>query len=253
MKRLGSVQLLDEDLTLLELLSAHEQPAARRALSATVYEIPAGPWHPDPLTAKGDPHLGLLVLEGLLIRDVSVASTTCGELVGPGELLRPWDAFGERAPMPLEIDWKALVPLRIAVLDHEFAAVLASWPALVHAFIERAVERSLSLALHVAIHCIRRVDLSLLVLFAHLADRFGKVTPAGIVIPVKLTHEDLGKLVGVTRQSISLALAQLAERGSLARQRDGSWLLETEAPIELEEMLARRARQHTTPQRSPTA
>jgi hypothetical protein len=151
MKRLGSVQLLDEDPTLLELLSAHEQPAARRALSATVYSIPAGPWHPDPLTAKGDPHLGLLVLDGLLIRDVSVASTTCGELVGPGELLRPWDAFGERAPMPLEIEWKALVPLRIAVLDHEFAAVLASWPALVHAFIERAVERSLSLALHVAI------------------------------------------------------------------------------------------------------
>ncbi|HZU40958.1 MAG TPA: Crp/Fnr family transcriptional regulator [Solirubrobacteraceae bacterium] len=240
MKRLGPVQLLDEDPALLDLLPVRERPAARRALSAMVYRIPAGRWQPDALTARSDPHLGLLVLEGLLIRDVSVAATTCGELVGPGELLRPWDNFGERAPMPVEIEWKALEPLRVAVLDHEFAAVLASWPVLVHAFIERAVERSLSLALHVAIHCIRRVDVSLLVLFAHLADRFGKVTTAGIVIPIKLTQEDLGKLVGATRQSISLALGQLSERGSLTRRADGTWVLEPDAPVEIERMLSRR-------------
>lgn len=241
MNRLGLVHLLDEDPTLLDLVSERDRPAARRALTATAYEVPTGSWQPHVLSADGPAHLGLLVLDGLLLRDVTVATTTCGELVGPGELLRPWDAFGERAPMPLEIEWKVLRPLRIAVLDHDFASVMAAWPTLVHAFVERAVERSHSLALHVAIHCIRRVDISLLVLFAHLADRFGKVTPAGITIPVALTHQDLGKLVGATRQSVSVALGELADRRALSRREDATWLLDIEAQAEIQDMLGNRS------------
>jgi CRP-like cAMP-binding protein len=245
LKPLGTVHLLDEDPSLFDLLPERQRHAARRALTASAYAVPAGAWHPGALRDTDHPHLGLLVLDGLLIRDVCVANTVCGELVGPGEMLRPWDAFGERAPMPLEIEWKVLEPVRIAVLDHDFAAVLSAWPELVHGFVERAVERSLSLALHVAIHCIRRVDISLLVLFSHLADRFGKVTPAGIAIRIGLTHEDLGKLVGATRQSISLALRELAVRGALRRRADGTWLLELDAPVEIEEMLARQGRKRS--------
>jgi CRP/FNR family cyclic AMP-dependent transcriptional regulator len=245
LKPLGTVYLLDRDPELLELVADRERAAARRALSASAYRVKAGSWHPDALLVEGErPHFGVLVLEGLLLRDVVVAHTTCGELVGPGELLRPWDDFGERAPMPLEIEWKALQMLEIAVLDHEFARVLATWPTVLHAFIDRAIARSHSLALHVAIHCIRRVDVSLLVLFSHLADRFGKVTPAGITIPIRLTQQDLGKLVGATRQSISAALAQLAQSRALARRADGSWLLNPGMPEELEQMLTRRRRAH---------
>lgn len=247
MRCVGSVHLTDEDPSLLDLVPDRERSAARRALTATAYEIPAGPWTPGRLASSSDPHLGLLVLEGLVLRDVSVAHTTCGELVGAGELLRPWDAFGEQAPMPIEVEWKALEPLRLAVLEHEFAAVLATWPKLVHSFVERAVERSHSLALHVAIHCIRRVDTSLLVLFAHLADRFGKVTPEGIVIPTRLTQQDLGKLVGATRQSINAALGELAECETLKRREDGSWVLEAEVHDTLDRMLARRASRELLP------
>jgi CRP/FNR family cyclic AMP-dependent transcriptional regulator len=242
-KPLGPVYLLDRDPEMLELVPERERAAARRALSASAYRVKAGSWHPDALLVEGElPHFGVLVLDGLLLRDVVVAHTTCGELVGPGELLRPWDDFGERAPMPLEIEWKALQTLEIAVLDHEFARILAAWPAVLHEFIDRAIARSHSLALHVAIHCIRRVDVSLLVLFSHLADRFGKVTPAGITIPLRLTHRDLGKLVGATRQSISAALTQLAEQQTLARRADGSWLLSPGTPEELERMLIHRKR-----------
>jgi CRP/FNR family transcriptional regulator, cyclic AMP receptor protein len=245
MRHLGQVALIDEDAALLDLVPESEHSAVRDALTATAYAVPAGPWTPGPLASDGDSHLGLLLLDGLLLRDVSVAHTTCGELVGAGELLRPWDAFGERAPMPIEIDWKALEPLRIAVLDHGFAAALARWPALIHAFVERAIERSHSLALHVAIHCIRRVDLSLLVLFAHLADRFGRVTPNGIVIPVKLTQEDLGKLVGATRQSVNVALGQLLDRASLTRRDDDTLLLNHHALTAIEHLLAPRSPRDT--------
>lgn len=186
-------------------------------------------------------HFGLLVLDGLLLRDVAVAHATCGELVGPGELLRPWDSFGKSAPMPFEIRWKVIESTRVALLDSEFGRVISVWPELGNAILERAVERSHSLALHVAIHCIRRVDVSLLVLFAHLADRFGTMTPAGIRLDLKLTQRDLGRLVGASRQSVSLALGRLEQRGALARPADSRWLLRPESLRELERMFAERS------------
>lgn len=240
MHSLGRVHLLDEDPDLIELLDEHERPAARHALTASVIQVEPGPWRPRELVTSPELPFGLLVLEGMVIRDVVVAETTCGELVGPGELLRPWDDFGDRAPTPFELDWKVVAPLRVAMLEPDFARVLAMWPALVNEFVARAVERSHSLALHVAIHCIRRVDVSLLVLFSHFADRFGRVTPDGIVIPIELTQRDLGRLVGATRQSISTALGQLARRGSLIRRDTGVWLMQRDAPEEVERMLSRR-------------
>lgn len=44
--------------------------------------------------------LGLLIVDGLIIRSVEVAGRRCGELVGPGEIVRPWDHFGKYAPLP---------------------------------------------------------------------------------------------------------------------------------------------------------
>ncbi len=240
MKPGSPVYLLDEDPTLLRAISEPEQPAAREALVANAYHVPRGPWRPLATFGGRDVHFGLLVLEGLLIRDVVVAHTTCGELVGPGELLRPGDNFGERAPMPFEVEWKVIEPTLVATLGSDFTRVVARWPDVVNVFLQRAVERSHSLALHVAIHCIRRVDLSLLVLFWHLADRFGKVTPEGIVVSVKLTHQDLGKLVGATRQSVTAALGEVADRGWVMRRHAGAWLLPADPPREIQAMLGRR-------------
>lgn len=239
MKCLGSVHLLDEEPSLLELVPPRQSAAARRALTAAAYYVCPGFWDPRTLVGESRDHFGLLVLNGTVLRDVVVAQTACGELVGPGELLRPWDEFGQRAPTPFEVEWKVLTPLRVALLDQEFGDVLSVWPGLVNVFLQRAVERSHSLALHVAIHCIRRVDVSLLVLFSHLADRFGKVTPDGIAVDLDLTHQDLGRLVGATRQSVNLALRQLAKREVVIR-RDKTWLLAEDIPEELEQMLARR-------------
>lgn len=240
MRSCGLVQLLDEDPNLLQLLTERERPAAWRALTAESYLVEPGEWRPDRLADAEQTPFGLLVLDGLVLREVAVANTTCGELVGPGELLRPWDNFGNQAPTPFEIGWKAIAPLRIAVLDADFAQVLGMWPPLVNAFVDRAIERSHSLALHVAIHCIRRVDLSLLVLFSHLAERFGTATAEGMTIPVKVSQSDLGKLVGATRQSINGALRDLAESQALVQQPEGTWLMQHGATQELEDMLRRR-------------
>ncbi len=238
--RLSPVHLVDEDPTLLRAIPEPEQPAARQALVADACRVPRGAWRPLATFRGQDIQFGLLILEGLLIRDVVVAHTTCGELIGPGELLRPGDNFGDRAPMPFEVEWKVIEPTFVAALGSDFTRLVTPWPDLVNVFIDRAVERSHSLALHVAIHCIRRVDLSLLVLFWHLADRFGKVTSEGIVVSVKLTHQDLGKLVGATRQSVTAALGEVVERGWVTRRPAGSWLLPADPPREIQAMLGRR-------------
>ena len=59
----------------------------------------------------------------------------------------------------------------------------------------------------------------------HIAERTGRVTAEGTIIPVRLTHEALGKLVGARRPTVSLAMKELAADGRLRRQPDGTWLL----------------------------
>jgi hypothetical protein len=60
-----------------------------------------------------------------------------------------------------------------------------------------------------------------------LAESWGRVTPAGVTLPVVLTHEALGALIGARRPTVSLALAELMERGAVVRQRTGWLLLES--------------------------
>lgn len=62
---------------------------------------------------------------------------------------------------------------------------------------------------------------------------------------IDLTHEDLGKLVGATRQSVSDALGQLAGRELLVRRKDKSWLLAPHAPDEIEHLVPPRPRRRS--------
>jgi hypothetical protein len=67
-------------------------------------------------------------------------------------------------------------------------------------------------------------------LFWHLAERWGRVTGDGVIVPLALTHRILGQLVGARRPTVSTALSELAERGELVRRPDGSWLLRGDPP-----------------------
>jgi CRP/FNR family cyclic AMP-dependent transcriptional regulator len=80
------------------------------------------------------------------------------------------------------------------------------------------------------------VDVRLLVMMWYLADRWVKVTPGGVNVPLRLTHQTLGRLVGAQRPSVTTALKQLAVEGLLTRAADGSWLLHGDAPDTLERL-----------------
>jgi CRP-like cAMP-binding protein len=237
-----TIRILDEDRAFGSVLSQEDFDVARRFAVADVHQLGRGNYHPSELFDR-DGLLGLLVLDGLLVRQVGLAGRRCGEIVGPGTLLRPWDDSQTSTPLPFELDWRVLQPVRMALLDRRFLATIVRWPALVEAFIERASERAHTLAFNVAIHCVQRVDLRLMLLFWHLAERFGKVTPAGTVVPLVLSHSDLAELVGAARPSVSTALKELAIQGYVQRNRaDRSWLLSSDLADRLQEMTENRAR-----------
>jgi CRP/FNR family transcriptional regulator, cyclic AMP receptor protein len=233
------VRLLDADPSLASGLSEEELAGARRYALADVVALTRGSYHPHDLF-DGTGLLGLLVLDGLLIRQVAVGDRQCGELVGPGAVLRPWDDFGQVAPLPYEVSWRVVREVRLAQLDRRFLATIVHWPVLIETFTARAAERAHTLAFNVAIHCLRHVHLRLLALLWHLADRHGRVTREGTHVPLPLSHADLAELVGAQRPSVSVALKRLADAGQVRRAADNGWLLSHEPPSELRDMRARK-------------
>ncbi len=232
------VRVADAYPELIDKLDPEQQRLARHYAVATLEVVPPGLWHPRRELQPEPGHLGLLVLEGLLTRDVVLGETLATELVGRGDILRPVDHDGQDAPVPFDVAWHVLEPTRIAILDRNFATVIGRWPEAMEVLMVGAVARARSLAINLAVSHLRRVDVRLHVMMWYLADRWGKVTPEGVHVPLRLTHQTLGRLVGAQRPSVTTALKQLAEEGMLTRAADQTWLLHGDPPETLERLRA---------------
>jgi CRP-like cAMP-binding protein len=232
------IRVVDAYPDLGKNLDPEQSRLVRHHALARLEVLKPGRWIPRAELMGGSGHLGLLVLDGLLTRDVMLGDTIATELVGRGDLLRPGDYDGATAPVPFDVAWSVLEPTRLAVLDRQFAEVIGRFPDAFEVLVSAAVRRALSLAIHLAVCHLRRVDTRLLVLMWHLADRWGSVRPEGISIPLKLTHQTLGRLVGAQRPSVTTALRQLADDGRLTRTSDGGWLLHGEPPDTLQRIRA---------------
>lgn len=224
------MRILEVDPDLADALPADERAAAAQSLVVPGVAVGRGEWLPGTGGESGDGRLGMLIVSGLMTREVSVGGTVSAELLGPGDLIRPWDAAPD-ALVPCEVRWLVIEEVRLALLGLPFAQAAARWPTLAGALVARAVRRSHALALAGAITCTTGLERRLSLLFWSLADRWGKVTPDGVVVPVALTHETIARLVGARRPSISTALKQLERDGRLIRLHAGGWLL-TGDPIE---------------------
>ena len=64
-----------------------------------------------------------------------------------------------------------------------------------------------------------------------LAERWGHITPSGVALPLSLTHEALGRLIGARRPTVSLAVKALATAGRVTRDAEGSWHLPAESTL----------------------
>jgi CRP/FNR family transcriptional regulator, cyclic AMP receptor protein len=230
------VCLLDALPDAVRIMSDEEVERARGELMASVIVHPEGEW-PTPVEEIFDPlAMGLLVMEGLLTRNVRLGETRTTELVGPGDILRPPDLEGGEAKFPAGIEFNVLEPARLALLDREVTAAVCQWQPVVTSIVTAAARRSFGLAELLALSHLRRVDARLIVLFWQLAYRFGRVQADGVSVPLRLTHETLGRVVGAQRPSVTTALNQLEAQGRLSRRDGGGWLLHGEPPEDLERM-----------------
>ncbi len=177
--------------------------------------------------------IGLLVLEGLLWREVCVGKNSGIELVGPGDLLRPWVRPVPASEILAEPHWMVLRRASVAILDRRFALNMARWPEVSAALMDRLILRSRWLSFQLAICHVRNLQQRLLLAMWHFADRWGRMTSSGVIVPVHLPHRMLAQLVGAQRPSVTTALSALRAEGSLVERDDGSWLLVGEAPEDL--------------------
>ena len=227
-RHITSLLELDPDLGLL--LPDDRLQAAQRDLRVAVHALDAGPWDADRLSGASPDHVGMLVLDGVLAREVLVSDTVSTELLGPGDVVRPWRVHDGSSLLRHQIRWSVLSRSRFALLDRRFGVELSRYPEVLVAVLDRVNERALRLAVTQAISQLNRVDRRLLALFWHLAERWGRMTGEGVALPMTLSHRMLGQLVGARRPTVSTALGELAKEGELKRRDDGTWLL-TGVPV----------------------
>jgi CRP-like cAMP-binding protein len=95
------------------------------------------------------------------------------------------------------------------------------------------VSRSRSFALSLAITQLVGVELRILALLWHVAERWGTREADGIVLPVRMTHELLGSLISAQRPTVTRALGHLLDDGRVSRRDDGLLAVHGEPPAQL--------------------
>lgn len=218
------VRLLDADPDLGERLAPETRERARHELVAEVQRVVPGRWDAAGVIDGAAQPLGLLILDGLLLRDLDLGRRASTEVLGMGDMLRPWDTDAATGELPFAARWMVLEPLRLAILDQRFLLTVMRYPQVVDALFARATRRHRGLAARLVVNQLVRLEDRLLLALWTLADRWGRVTPDGVLIPMGLTHSALARLVGARRPSVTSALGDLGRERLLERTEDG-WLL----------------------------
>lgn len=226
-----TANVIAEDAELAEALDGERRDTAVRVGRALLLSIGLGDWDAAEDAARTRGGYGLLVLSGLLVRQVGIGERLAAELLGPGDLLRPHEHDGEDATLPFAAAWRVLDPLRLAVLDRRWSLRMAPFPEVSIELVGRAVRRSRRLANTMAISHYPRLEERILYLLWELADRYGTVRSDGIHVPIPMTHEVLSHLVGARRPSVSGALSRLSHAGLVVREAHG-WRLHGEPPAD---------------------
>jgi CRP-like cAMP-binding protein len=235
----GRDRLIDLDPDLALGLEPDDVDAAREHIRVMLLSLEG-----DELTGKwGDTSAsiaGLLIAKGAMLREVSAAQRVTAELVGPGDLIRPFQEDGEEdLPVRADIYWRVVQPVVLAVIDAHVLQAASRWPSILAALAARGVRRSQRLSVNLSISHMVRIADRLLLLFWHLSTHWGRVTPDGIVINLPLTHAQLALMVGSERPSVTTALGRLGEEGLITRLPSRGWLLQGPVPEDISVLLSR--------------
>jgi CRP/FNR family transcriptional regulator, cyclic AMP receptor protein len=228
-----AISIVEADPELAELLDPDERERARREAVTRVQSLSEGEWDVAGALEPDVHHRGFLIVEGLLSREVDVLGRRCVELIGHGDVMRPWSWDDEGSHVRAEVGWLVLEPTKLAVLDHRLVTRIQPWPQLGVELFNRGTRRAHHLAVALAIAHHPRIEDRILLTLWHLAERWGRVHTDGIVVPLPLGHQRLADIVGSHRPSVTSALGHLTRTGRLDRRDNGDWVLRGAPPEQL--------------------
>jgi CRP/FNR family cyclic AMP-dependent transcriptional regulator len=218
----ASARLLDLDPDLARYVPEERLAEVTAKLVARRITLRPGRWEPGD---DSDGPAGVLVVDGLITKEVAVPGGRATEILGPGDFVDPAEIRAENSFVDATLTWSVVEPSIVAVVDERFERSLRECPDVTRALLERAAERTARLGLMRAATHVGRVEDRLLALMWQLADRHGRIGTQGVILPLSLRHRVLGDLVGASRSTVTLALGALERRGAVARRIDGGWVL----------------------------
>ena len=223
----GTISLFHADPELAAGIPFEDRGLAARALTRPLYKIPAGRWAPGLLRGHPGNGFALLVIKGIVTRQLDFPDRSFMQILGRGDVLKPSES-GEVFDPPLQ--WNAFEPTELVVLDDRFRRATQRWPSLSANLCARLLDQADRATLQAAIMSLPRVERRVLAILWQLAERWGRMTTAGVELPLKLTHGTLGRLSGAERPTVTLALRDLSRDGLLSRMDGGGWLLHSAPP-----------------------
>jgi CRP-like cAMP-binding protein len=224
------VRLFEHEPDLLAWVDPRQRDAATQITVPLIGGPERGEWSYESVLRSDQRTFGVLVLDGLMHRVTTIGGWRAVELLGPGDVLRPIEG----------LDWQSIQyggrfyvdapQTRLAHLDAEFEGRLCQLPGVAGILLGRGIHRARTLAVQLAISRIRPVELRVLTLLWHLADRWGRRGGEGTELSLPLTHSLLADLICVERPTASRAVASLRAAGRIAPGGRRAWLLLGDPP-----------------------
>lgn len=220
------LSLLDAEPELATWIAPSQRPEAAVATRVPEVVLERGPFDPDAVYRLGRDAFGAIIVSGLIAREICLDDRPALRLLGPG------DVFVDEQPGSNGFEtagaWTVSVATHLAVLDDHLLVAVRRWPRLMRGLCSRLQQSHDATLLQLSISHRPAVEDRIVGLFGVLAARWGRVTPEGLVVPIPLTHDAIGQMIGARRPTVTLGLRALALQGRLDRDAEGRWLL---APV----------------------
>jgi CRP/FNR family cyclic AMP-dependent transcriptional regulator len=215
------IRLLDIEPDLLQYLSSDDRD---RLESITLAVVPLPEGQSLALTEFLAEYrsFSAILQTGMVLHDLQLGAQPGIRLLGPGEVVSLREA--PASPMLVTSSYRAIPDTTLVLLRSDFLLAARQAPGLIVGLQSRLAEQIERLATQLVICQLPRVEDRLLAMLWLLAESWGRVTPSGTTLPLSLTHELLGAMIGARRPTVTLALGELAGRGALVHQ-DRGWLL----------------------------
>ena len=210
------------DLATFDLLSGLDEAAMKRMLrGVTAVRLAQG----DLLDVTASGAACCVVRSGRLALDFDEADAARHRtvtLMEEGDVLLPaaesWMSVGPR------LRGRALETSVVLLVDSPRFEAWLTEPRIAANLVRVLAAQVADRELAVAIALEPRVERRLLLKLRQLAERFGRVTPQGVRLDLRLTHQQLAEMVGAVRESVTIALGKLVQSDEITIENRTIWI-----------------------------